>query len=90
MALIIRSKGKKDIKKIIEDSVLKFIGLLGYAKSGLMIIETGKRDKENYAIVSVNRDYVNDIKSSLMLKNIKCIGVSGTIKGLRRFLNAIS
>ena len=55
-----------------------------------MVIETGSKNKENYAIISVNRNYVNDVKSSLLLKGIKCIGVSGTVKGLRRFLNAIS
>jgi len=88
--LALTLKNKNDIKKKIENSILRFLGLLGYAKSGLMVIETGSKNKENYAIISVNRNYVNDVKSSLLLKGIKCIGVSGTVKGLRRFLNAIS
>ena len=88
MALII--KKKSDTKKQIEDSIFKFLGLLGYARAGVMIIEAGKKGKENYAILSVNRTYVNDVKSALLLKNVKCIGISGTIKGLRRFLNTIS
>jgi len=88
LALIL--KRKFDVKKQIENAVLKFLGLLGYAKAGLIVIETGNKNKKNYAIISVNRNSVNDLKSSLLLKDIKCIGISGTIKGLRRFLNALS
>lgn len=86
LALVV--KKTKNVKRHIEDSILKFLGLLGYAKSNPMIIETGKKGRFNYAILSVNRNYIYDIKSALILKGIKCIGVSGTIKGLRRFLNA--
>lgn len=88
LALVV--KKTKNVKKCIGDSILKFLGLLGYAKSNPMIIETGKKGRLNYAILSVNRSYTNDIKSALILKSIKCIGVSGTIKGLRRFLNTNS
>ncbi len=90
MALVLEKKEKEDIKKRIENAILKFLGLLGYAKAGAIIIETGKKGDKNYAVLSVNRSSVNDIKSALILKKIKCIGVSGTVKGLRRFLNAIS
>lgn len=81
----------KEIKTIIQNSILEFIGTLGYAKAGPLFIETGKMKKGYYIIVSVLTKYVDHVKGACALihekgLSIRCIGVSGTIKKSRRFL----
>lgn len=86
--LIIKPRAKKEtsekeLKEKIEKVILNFIGIFGYAKAGPLFIEL----KKNYAIVSITTKYVSLVKAALSLTNeLECVGVSGTIKKVRRFL----
>lgn len=63
-------------KEQVEQAILDFIGILGYAKAGVMFPSTG--------ILAVNREALDSIRASLVLAGIKIKRVSGTIKGLRK------
>jgi len=89
---------EEKIKEIINNTILDFIGILGYAKAGPIFVETGKIDnvreikKRFYFIISVTTKYVDKVKAAISLINesslvFRCIGVSGTIKKSKRFLS---
>lgn len=65
----------------IEKAILDFIGVLGMSKTGLGWI---KREKET-AIISINRESVNEVRASLCVwpEKLEVVRVSGTLKGLR-------
>jgi len=71
----------EELRKNVEKAILDFIGTLGYSKTDLDWIKEGK----NNAIISVNRETVNNVKASLALfpKKIEVKKVSGTLKSLR-------
>ena len=74
----------KDKQSKIEKAILKFIGELGWANSNPQFIKKG-----NYLILSINHSMLNEIRTSLALHNIKCLGVSGTIEALtKKFLKS--
>jgi RNase P/RNase MRP subunit POP5 len=75
-------KGKDAGQKIIEEVILEFIGVLGYAKACPQILK-GSSDG---VILAVNRTEVNKIRTSFLIsgKDLKIVRVSGTIKGLNR------
>lgn len=81
------------IKEIINKAILDFLGILGYAKAGPLFVETGNISrKKAYLIISVTTKYVNKVKAACALIHepplfFRCIGVSGTIKKSKRFLN---
>ena len=72
----------KNLKENIEKSILDFIGVLGMSKTGLHWVKTGK----DFAIISVNRESVNNIRASFAVwpKKITVEKVSGTLKGLKK------
>lgn len=75
-------KTDKDFKEV-ENSVLEFIGTLGFAKSSVKFV-LNEKDK---LIISVNPKYVSKVKAGLALKRISCVGVSGTIKkAMQKFM----
>ena len=61
-------------KEQVEQAILDFIGVLGYAKAGAMFPSAG--------ILAVNREALDSVRASLVLAGIKIKRVSGTIKGL--------
>lgn len=61
-------------RKEVEDAILKFIGVLGYAKASPVFVKNA---------LAVNRESLNSIKAALCLAGIKVKRVSGTLKGLR-------
>jgi RNase P/RNase MRP subunit POP5 len=65
-------------KEKVDEAVLKFLGVLGYAKGG--IVFTGG----NANIVAVNREELDRVRAAFALANIKVKKVSGTIKGLKK------
>lgn len=72
--LLLESKaGRKEI----ENAVLDFLGVLGYAKTGLMFVKSD--------VIAVNREEVDKVRAALCLsdRNIKVKRVSGSLKGLR-------
>jgi RNase P/RNase MRP subunit POP5 len=72
----------KELRKNIEKAILNFIGVLGMSKTGLEFI----KEDRNSAIISVNRDAVNNVRASLAVwpKKIEVRKVSGTLRGLGR------
>lgn len=86
LVLILKAKDKEEAKEIIENAIMKYLGVLGYAKAAPMIIEIGKKGDNDYVILGINRKYQEQVKSACSLAKIKCIGVSGTINKVRRFL----
>jgi len=68
------------VKKDVEEAILNFIGLLGWAKAAPVFVSNN--------ILAVNREYVNEVRGSFVVSNksgkkIECIKVSGTLKKLR-------
>lgn len=64
-------------KKKIEKAILNYLGILGYAKAGVMFVR-----KSNKMILAVNRKQLEGVKSALALSKIPIKKISGTIKGL--------
>lgn len=66
--------------KTIEEAVLRYIGILGYSKASFMFVKSDKvQDK---LIGSCNRKSLIDVKTALLLSDIKVEKVSETIKKL--------
>jgi len=65
-------------KKKIDEAILNYIGILGYAKASPQIIKAG-----NKLILAVNRKELDKIKASFLFYDIKIKRVSGTLKKLR-------
>ncbi len=83
--LVIKPKealNEKELHEKIDKAILDFIGIYGYAKAGVLFIEL----KRNYAIISITTKFVEPVKAALALSDLDCVGVSGTIKKVRRFL----
>ena len=73
--------GKDADKKIIEEVILEFIGVLGYGESSPQFV----KNTENKIVLAVNRKSVDKIRASFLMseKDINIEGVSGTLKGLK-------
>jgi len=73
-------KGKDADKKAVEEVILEFVGVLGYAEASPMII---KEDKERI-VLSINRKSLDKIRASFVMSNkdLKIVKVSGAIKNL--------
>lgn len=72
--------GKDANKKEIEDAILKFIGILGYAKASPSVVKTiGSK-----IVLSINRAEIDKIKAAFLLsgKDIRVEKVSGVINKL--------
>jgi len=72
----------KDLEINIEKAILDFVGVLGLSKTGLGFI----KKNEDFCIISVNREAVNNIRAALCVFPEKIVveRVSGTLKGLRK------
>jgi RNase P/RNase MRP subunit POP5 len=66
----------------IEEAILKYVGVLGFAKSAYMKVDEDRQ--RGKTIGSVKREYLEDVKAALILAGIKVEKVSGTLKGLGR------
>jgi RNase P/RNase MRP subunit POP5 len=73
-------KGKDANKKAIEETILEFIGVLGWAEASPQII----KDEKNSIILSINRKSLDKIRASFVVSNkdLQIIRVSGAIKNL--------
>jgi RNase P/RNase MRP subunit POP5 len=73
-------KGKDSNLKNIDESILEYIGVLGYAEASPQII---KEDKEKI-ILSINRKSLDKIRASFLIsgKDIKVVKVSGILNKL--------
>jgi RNase P/RNase MRP subunit POP5 len=70
--LLLDTKLSKDE---IEKVILDYIGILGYAKSGVYFIARN--------ILAVNREMLNEIKASFAFAEIKIRKVSGSVKNVK-------
>lgn len=73
-------KGKDADKKVIEETILEFIGVLGWAEASPQII----KDEKNSIILCINRKCLDKIRASFVMSNkdLQIIRVSGAIKNL--------
>ena len=68
-------KGKFS-RKDVEDAILKYVGVLGYAKASPSWIDN--------KILAINRSEINNVRGAFVLfDNISVEKVSGTLKKLR-------
>lgn len=86
LVLLIKARSEEKVKKAVDKALLEFLGIFGYAQAGPMIMEMGKRNAGFYCILSVNRKHVDKVKAAFSLFGIRCIGVSGSLRKVRRFL----
>lgn len=79
-------KGKDISEKSIDDCILEFVGVLGYAEASPQIIKTSKKG----ITLSINRGSLEKVRTSFLLSNkdINIERVSGSVGKLNaRFLN---
>lgn len=75
--ILVESSSKDDIEK----SILEYVGILGWAKMSPYIFEKNKK-----LIVAVDRkELQNAVAAFAISKKIKVLGISGTIKSLKKF-----
>ena len=68
-------------KEEIEKSILDFLGILGYAKAAPIFVDIKNKDK---IILAINRTELTHVRAAFeLVKNIKVLRVSGTLKGLK-------
>lgn len=74
-------KGKDASIKVIEETILEFVGVLGYASASPQIIKSA----EGKVILAVNRNAVDKIRASFLMsqKDLEIVRVSGTLKKLK-------
>ena len=92
LAFEIISRSKMDnldaISSTICDSSLQFLGELGVAQAGIMILKDKYNDNLKRGLIRVNNRHVTHLKSALMMVNnindqealIRSVGVSGILK----------
>ena len=74
-------KGRDASQKNIEDYILEFIGVLGFAEASPVFIKTDK-DK---VILEIERKSLDKIRTSFLLsgKDLKIVKVSGSVSKLK-------
>lgn len=74
-------KGKDVSKKAVEETILEFIGVLGFAESSPTVIKSGK----GRIIISINRKSLDKIRTSFVTskKDLQIVKVSGAVKNLK-------
>lgn len=72
--------GKNNSKKEIEESILKFIGILGYAKASPQFV----KNIGSKLVLAINRQALDQVRASFVLSglDIKVDRVSGMINKL--------
>jgi RNase P/RNase MRP subunit POP5 len=74
--LLLEAKNKKEV----EQTILDYIGILGWAKASPKWITKGKK-----LILAIERKSITNVRASFELSSekIKVLKVSGTLKGLK-------
>ena len=78
-------KGKDASRENIENAIMKFIGLLGYAKASPQFVnleDEKKRTCTDEIVVSINRQEFEKVRAALLLSglDVKIVQVSGILK----------
>ena len=73
--------GKDANNKVIEETILEFMGVLGYAEASPEIVK--KRNGE--VILAINRKSLDKIKASFAMskKDLEVVRVSGSLKKVK-------
>jgi RNase P/RNase MRP subunit POP5 len=73
--------GKDANKKTIDETILEFIGVLGYSEACVQTI----KERTSSIIISINKNTLNKIRASFLIsgKDLKIIKVSGSLKKLK-------
>jgi len=75
--------GKDASMKEIEEAILKFVGILGFAKASPMFVKLEK-PKQGKIVISINRSELEKVRSSFLLSgnDLRIERVSGAINKL--------
>jgi len=75
--LLLEAKSKKEVEQVILD----YIGILGWAKAAPLFPTT----KSKNIVLAIDRKAITNIRAALEISDakIKLLRVSGTLKGLR-------
>ncbi|MFA5173643.1 MAG: hypothetical protein WC438_00490 [Candidatus Pacearchaeota archaeon] len=73
-------KGKDADKKNIDESILEYIGILGFAEASPQVIKTNKGS----VVLAINRNSLDKIRASFVMggKDISVVKVSGSVGNL--------
>jgi len=76
--------GKNANREDIEEAILKFIGVLGYAKASPMFVKLEQEKLEKHKgkiILSINREELDKVRAAFLMsgKNIRIEKISGSI-----------
>lgn len=74
-------KGKDANKKTVDEAVLEYLGVLGFAETSPQTIKSGKEK----IIISINRKNLEKVRASLVMsgKDLEVIRVSGSVGKLK-------
>tara|TARA_Y100000310_G_C20597364_1_gene771198 strand:- start:40 stop:315 length:276 start_codon:yes stop_codon:yes gene_type:complete len=74
-------KGKDVSKKAIEDTILEFVGVLGFAEASPQIIKSNKTS----IILVINRGSLDKVRTSFVMskKDLQIVKVTGAVKNLK-------
>lgn len=73
-------KGIGVSKKNIEEIILEFIGVLGFAEASPQVLKSGK----NFVVLVINRNSLDKVRASFVMskKDLKIVKVSGSVKNV--------
>ena len=63
----------------VEKAILKYLGVWGLAKSGLIFIACSEKSGEKKCVFAADRKMVSCIKSAMGFADLKCLYVSGMV-----------
>jgi len=74
-------KGKDANKKTVDEAILEYIGVLGFAEASPQVIK-GSKEK---VIISINRKSLEKVRASFVMsgKDLEVIRVSGSVGKLK-------
>jgi len=74
-------KGKDANKKNIEETILEFIGVLGFAEASPQVVKQNKAG----LILTINRNSLDKVRASFVMskKDLQIVKVSGAIGNLK-------
>ncbi len=67
----------------VENAILDYVGILGFAKSAYLEVRESWVDNSGYIIGSCLAKSLDEVRAGLALAGIKIERVSGTLKGLK-------
>ncbi len=98
LAFEVISNHKKPLNEVeiaIQNSVLSFMGQLGAAKAGIMVLSNKWNHELQRGIIKVNNKHIDNLKAALAMTNhdntiFRSIGVSGVLrKSEEKYLNEV-